>query len=497
MAFDGPIAEGAGREEVDVGGLAVAPGFIDLHTHSDVSLLSEPGCISAIEQGVTTQAVGLCGFSAGPVGPESLARLVEEEPVFAFPGVTWDWTTIGGYREAVERARPATNVTTFVGHNSLRRFVVGSANRPPTDAELARMVDLIGEAIDQGARGFTTGLSYAPGLFASVDELTALAGAAAARGRPYHTHMRYGPDGVVASVREALLTAERSGVELNISHMYPHADLAPEAADELLGLLDDARGRGLDVTFDLTVFQRGGGAWVQSLPAWARDGGQAGTEAVIRDPESRARLVAYLEGPDVDWWMADWDDQLICKVNRPELADLAGRVDRRDRARAGPGADGHRARPRPRGRPVLDRPDDQEPGPPRSADRQPAVRADRRRVRPPSGAPPGLRDHAQELRDVPAGARVVRPRPGRAVSPRSDPQDHGRACPTSRPDRSRAAGDGFRGGPRRLRPGDHRQPCRRREIRRRVRPASTGSWSTATGPSFGGAATGKRTGAML
>ena len=279
-----------------------------------------------IEQGVTTQAVGLCGFSAGPVGAESLAGLIEEEPVFAFPGVAWDWTTIGGYRNAVERARPATNVTTFVGHNSLRRFVIGSVNRPPTTVELARMVDLIGEAIDQGARGFTTGLSYAPGLFADIDELVALAGAAAARGRPYHTHMRYGPDGVKASVLEALETAERTGVELNISHMYPHADLPAEAADELLELLDDARGRGVDVTFDLTVFQRGGGAWVQSLPAWARDGGQAGTAAVIRDPSSRARLIDYLEGPSVDWWMADWDDQLICKVNRPELADLAGRT---------------------------------------------------------------------------------------------------------------------------------------------------------------------------
>jgi N-acyl-D-amino-acid deacylase len=326
VSLDDRIAEGAGREELDLGGLAVAPGFIDLHTHSDVSLLSEPGCISAVEQGVTTQAVGLCGFSAGPVGPESLAGLIEEEPVFAFPGVAWDWTTIGGYREAVERARPATNVTTFVGHNSLRRFVVGSADRPPTTAELGRMVDLVGEAIDEGARGFTTGLSYAPGLFATIDELAALAGAAAARGRPYHTHMRYGPDGVVASVREALETAERTGVELNISHMYPHADLPPEAADELLGLLDDARGRGVDVTFDLTVFERGGGAWVQSLPAWARDGGQAGTAAVIRDPASRARLIDYLEGPSVDWWMSDWDDQLICKVNRPEVADLAGRT---------------------------------------------------------------------------------------------------------------------------------------------------------------------------
>jgi N-acyl-D-amino-acid deacylase len=326
VAHDGRIPDGAGREELDVGGLAVAPGFIDLHTHSDVSLLSEPGCISAIEQGVTTQAVGLCGFSAGPVGPDSLAGLVEEEPVFAFPGVAWDWTTIGGYREAVERAGPATNVATFVGHNSLRRYVIGSADRPPTAAELGRMVDLVDEAIDQGAHGFTTGLSYAPGLFADVDELSALAGAAAARGRPYHTHMRYGPDGVVASVLEALETAERSGVELNISHMYPHADLPPEAADGLLELLAAARARGVEVTFDLTVFQRGGGAWVQSLPAWARDGGQAGTSAVIRDPASRARLIEYLEGPSVDWWLADWDDQLICKVNRPELADLAGRT---------------------------------------------------------------------------------------------------------------------------------------------------------------------------
>ncbi|MEP6637751.1 MAG: amidohydrolase family protein [Chloroflexota bacterium] len=320
------IADGAGREELDLGGLAVAPGFIDLHTHSDVSLLSEPGCISAIEQGVTTQAVGLCGFSAGPIGPDSLARLIDEEPVFAFPGVAWDWTSIGGYREAVERAAPATNVATFVGHNSLRRFVIGSADRPPTPAELARMVDLVDEAIDQGARGFTTGLSYAPGLFAGVDELVVLAAAAAARGRPYHTHMRYGPDGVRASVREALETAERADVELNISHLYPPANEPPEAADELLALLGDARHRGLDVTFDLTIFRRGGGAWVQSLPGWARDGGQAGTAAVIRDPASRARLIEYLQGPGADWWLGDWDDQLICKVNRPEHAELTGRT---------------------------------------------------------------------------------------------------------------------------------------------------------------------------
>lgn len=321
-----PIAEGAAAAEVDVGGLTVAPGFIDLHTHSDVSLLSDPGCISAIEQGITTQAVGLCGFSAGPISPESLQGMIDEEPVFAFPGVDWDWTTIGGYREAVGRARPATNVTTFVGHNTLRRFVVGGANRPPTPAELERMRVLVREGIEQGARGFTTGLSYAPGLFASVEELAALASVAAERGLTYHTHMRYGDLGVRRSVDEAIDTAERAGVILNISHMYPRANQPFEEADVLLDKLADARARGVEVTFDLTIFPRGGGAWVQSLPGWARDGGNAATQAVIRDPASHARLIEELMRPDADFWIADWDDQVICKVNRPENAGLAGRT---------------------------------------------------------------------------------------------------------------------------------------------------------------------------
>ena len=321
-----PVPDGAATEEIDLGGLAVAPGFIDLHTHSDVSLLSDPGCISAIEQGITTQAVGLCGFSAGPVSPDSLRGMIDEEPVFAFPGVDWDWTTIGGYRDAVGRARPATNVTTFVGHNTLRRLVLGGANRPPTRDELERMRSLVRAAIDEGARGFTTGLSYAPGLFAAVEELAALAGVAAEHGLTYHTHMRYGDPDVGGSIEEALDTAERAGVILNISHMYPRANQPAEAADALLQMLEDARARGVEVTFDLTIFTRGGGAWVQSLPGWARDGGNEATQAVIRDPASRARLVEELTGPDADFWMANWDDQVICKVNRPENAHLAGRT---------------------------------------------------------------------------------------------------------------------------------------------------------------------------
>ncbi len=319
------IDDRAAREVVEVTGRAIAPGFIDLHTHSDVSLLSDPGCLSAIEQGVTTQAVGLCGFSAGPLSAESLAGMIDEEPVFAFPDVAWDWTTIGGYRDAVARSGPATNITTFVGHNTLRRFVIGTADRPPTAAELDRMCGLVGDAIDEGARGFTTGLSYAPGTFAGIDELVALAGVAARRGLTYHTHMRYGDLDVRGSLAEAIETARRSGATLNVSHLYPRANQPVEEADLLLGMLDEARAEGLTVTFDLTVFPRGGGAWVQSLPGWARDGGHAGTVALLRDPSSRARIIDALTAPDADFFLADWEDQVICKVNRPEHSALTGR----------------------------------------------------------------------------------------------------------------------------------------------------------------------------
>jgi N-acyl-D-amino-acid deacylase len=322
----GSIPRGNGAEEVDARGLVASPGFIDLHTHSDVSLLSEPGCESAIEQGVTTQATGLCGFSPAPVSPETVRAMVDEEPVFAFPGVSWDWTSFRGYLDAVRAARPATNVTTFVGHNTLRRFVVGSANRPPSADELGRMQALIEQGIADGARGFTTGLSYAPGMFATVEELAALASVAAKHGLTYHTHMRYGDLSVRDSVDEAIDTARRAGVTLNISHMYPRPTRPPDEADVLLEKLDSARTDGVEVTFDLTIFPRGGGAWVQGLPGWARDGGNEATAAVIRDPASRARLIEELANPGPESWATDWDDEVICKVNSPANEHLFGRT---------------------------------------------------------------------------------------------------------------------------------------------------------------------------
>jgi len=322
----GPVPAADGAEVVDASGRIVAPGVVDLHTHSDVSNLSEPHAISAIEQGVTTQIVGLCGFSAGPITDESLVGMTDEEPVFGFPDVSWEWRSIGGYLDTVNRVGIATNTVTLVGHSTLRRSVMGSAQRGPTAAELQRMKDLLREGMREGARGFSTGLSYAPGTFATIEELTELTRVAAEEGWPYHTHMRYGESTVGESLAEAIATAERSGVELNVSHLYPRPIDAPDEADRLIGMIEEARGRGVRVTWDTTVFPRGGGAWVQSLPLWALDGGMTAMQTRLHDPDVRRRIRGFIERDSETAWSAQWDDQLIVKVNRPEARALIGKT---------------------------------------------------------------------------------------------------------------------------------------------------------------------------
>ncbi len=324
----GAEAEFRDAPSLDVGGLAVSPGFIDMHTHSDVSVLSDPDCVSAVGQGVTSQIVGHCGFSAAPTDEFTRSSLRAEEPVFGFPpgdgfpSGEWGWQAVGDYLAAVAAARPRTNIGTLVGHNTIRRLVVGTENRPATASEIGRMADLIGESLDAGALGVSSGLSYVPGVFASREELTSLARAAAKRERRYHTHMRYGELSVSESLREAIETARHADCRVNVSHLYPTTADEPGEADKLLDLIEAATDGGAGVTFDLTLFRRGGGAWLQSLPLWARDGGVAATVDRIRNRATRRRLITELRRLNQG---RDWDDDLIVKVNRPENAGLVGR----------------------------------------------------------------------------------------------------------------------------------------------------------------------------
>ncbi len=316
-----PIAD---AQRFDASGCVVSPGFIDLHTHSDVSALSDPDCVSAVWQGITTQIVGHCGFSAAPTDDKTRESLRQEEPVFGFPGAdgaptVWGWDSTAEYLDTIELTSPRTNVGTLVGHNTLRRLAVGSEDRPPTPEETQLMARLARSSIEQGAMGVSTGLSYPPGLYARFDEIVAIAKEAGLAGRSYHTHMRYGGQPTIESLEEALATGRAADTHVNVSHLYPSTSDPVDEARAMLDLIDDENARGGKATFDLTLFTRGGGAFSQSLPRWALAGGLSVLVERLNDPEHRRRLSEELKEAE-----RDWDDDQIVKVGDRSAAWMVG-----------------------------------------------------------------------------------------------------------------------------------------------------------------------------
>jgi N-acyl-D-aspartate/D-glutamate deacylase len=224
-----PRAPEAGAEEVDARGLAVAPGFVDLHSHADGTLFADPALESAVRQGVTTVVVGQDGAAAGGA---------------AHGG------SLGAFLAAVDRRRPGANVAAMVGLGGVRARVVGLADRPATAAELARMARLVDGALAAGACGASSGLEYTPGAFASRDELAALCRPLARRGLPYATHLRNEDDRLVEAVAEAVAVAEAAGCPLHLSHLKTQGPRNWGKLDAVFARVDAAAARGLDVTFD-------------------------------------------------------------------------------------------------------------------------------------------------------------------------------------------------------------------------------------------------------
>ena len=201
---------------IDLHGLAVSPGFIDIHTHSDFSVLSNPRMTSSLAQGVTTEVVGNCGISIG---------LMDDNPHYAQErrwaqrgGVELDWSRMSAWMQRVADSGIATNIASLAGHGTIRKGVMGFDNREPSPAELARMSARLSQALEDGAVGFSTGLEYLPGAYAKLDEQIALAKIAHEAGGFYATHIRNEGNTLVESVVEALTVTEKSGIALQLSH---------------------------------------------------------------------------------------------------------------------------------------------------------------------------------------------------------------------------------------------------------------------------------------
>jgi N-acyl-D-aspartate/D-glutamate deacylase len=292
VAIGRDLPAGPGTRTIDARGLVVAPGFIDAHTHSDVvPFMAEPQPFKVL-QGVTTEVVGNCGNSAGPLVDQRAVDLHKPISSTVAAGVDGVWhepRTFAGYLDAVERHGTTTHLASLVGHHTLRISANGMAE-PLGPGALDRMVALADQAFAEGAFGLSTGLIYAPGVYADTDEVAALAAVAARWGRPYATHMRDEGDGLADSLAETLDVARRTGVQVQVSHCKAAGRRNWGRSGELLAALHEARSRGIEVYGDQYPYTTGESFLTALLPAAAQVGGREALVRRLSDPAERRAL---------------------------------------------------------------------------------------------------------------------------------------------------------------------------------------------------------------
>ena len=256
--------------KIDVAGLAIAPGFIDFHSHSDEELVLRGEAQSKIRQGVTTEVIGQDGGSLAPVN-NTMAEQVFEGLRKGY-GIEETWSDFAGYFRILQKQGVLTNVVSMVGQGTLREFVIGYENRPATSAEIEQMTTLAREAFVQGAYGISSGLEYTPGSFASTEEIIALCKSMNRHGI-YSTHMRNEDDTLLEAINEAITIARGAGVDLNISHLKASGKRNWHKLDPVLARLDEARSSGQQVTCDRYPYIAYNTGLANLFPLWSREGG--------------------------------------------------------------------------------------------------------------------------------------------------------------------------------------------------------------------------------
>ena len=216
----GLLPSALARQTLDAGGAAVAPGFIDIHSHADLALINTPALPAKMLQGVTTEVVGNCGFSPAPTNPTAGPLLQQYvTPTLGATTGPWPWTTFDDYASHLEAAQPSLNVAAHVGHGALRILAMGFVGTQASPGQVAVMARELEQSLEAGASGFSIGLIYAPACFASLEEIETLCRVVARFRRILTVHMRSESDNLLDSIRENLGIARRTGVRLHISHL--------------------------------------------------------------------------------------------------------------------------------------------------------------------------------------------------------------------------------------------------------------------------------------
>lgn len=294
----GTLDTSQARRVLDCSGLCVAPGFIDVHSHSDTYIFLQPAAPSKIRQGVTTEIVGQCGASASPlIGG---AVLPSDWASYRYAKL---WQSMREYREALIERDPLVHIVPMTGHRNLRMAVMGLAARPATAEETAQMVDLLEEELDQGSVGLTTGLLYQPSYHAQPEEIHALARVCARYGGCYATHLRSEGTDLIGAVEEALETARQTGVTLQISHFKTSGPENWHLLETAIERIEAARAEGLRVHADRYPYLASGTDLDIILPEWAALGSKNEILARLADTETRRRIVTeMMDARSGDYW---------------------------------------------------------------------------------------------------------------------------------------------------------------------------------------------------
>ncbi len=327
IAYVGPRAPGDARREIDAGGRAVTPGFINMLSWSNESLLVDGRGQGELRQGVTLEVMGE-GESMGPLTPAMKEDLIAQQGDLKYPV---EWTTLREYLELLERKGISLNVASHVGAATVRMNLLGSEDADPTPAQLEAMRDIVQHAMEDGALGVGSSLIYAPGFFAETDELVALAETAGRCGGIYVTHMRSEGRRLLEAIDETIEISRRSGTPADIYHLKAAGRDNWPKLGEAIARIEAARNAGLRISAEMYTYPAASTGLDAAMPPWVQAGGNAAWFARLRDPATRKRVAAEMRASDAGWEnvmqaSGGAEQVLIVVLRNPALKPLIGRT---------------------------------------------------------------------------------------------------------------------------------------------------------------------------
>jgi N-acyl-D-amino-acid deacylase len=331
----GKLAGEASKKTIDATGKVVAPGFIDMHTHSDMAVLFDPHTNSKIYDGVTTEVVGNCGIGVAPVSEANRqllidylgTRMIGNLPV----KLELNWSTMAEYLDYVRQHPPALNVVALLAQGAVRIAVMGFDKDAPTDAQMTDMKALVDAGMAEGAVGFSSGLIYMPGEFSSTAELAELSKEIKQHQGFYVTHIRNESEGVFDALEEALTIGRTAAVPVHVSHLKVAGQSVWGRSTELLARIDKANQDGVETTFDVYPYTSGMTGLTACMPPWAFEGGVEKLLTRLADAQTRAKIIADVEAGIPGWQnlfkaAGGWENITITTVNSQANKGLEGKT---------------------------------------------------------------------------------------------------------------------------------------------------------------------------